>query len=196
MTAPVYVVSGWMRSGTSMMMHALETGGMEAAYRTQRDKMRVAHADKWYDPNPGGLYELHRDDYRRAGFPAGYEGKLVKALRRGPSRMAHVDGGIKCVYMLRDHEEQRQSLMGFFGNVPPTVEKLAAETELNLAAIRARDDIDLMTLEYADVIADPKGRLAEVAAFFGVDLDVDKAASVVSPDLYRYRKENLEPGVV
>lgn len=81
---PVYVIGGFMRSGTSMMMRALEAGGMEACYRKSRDQMKARYADDQYDPNAGGLYELERRDYRRPDFPIGYEGKLIKCLQRGP----------------------------------------------------------------------------------------------------------------
>ena len=71
----LYVVSGFMRTGTSMMMKALEAGGLEACYRQSREEMRLRFADEHYDPNVGGLYELEREDYREKGFPRKYEGK-------------------------------------------------------------------------------------------------------------------------
>lgn len=193
---PVYVIGGWMRSGTSMMMRALRAGGMDVAYSPAREETRRRHADQWYDPNAGGLLELDQADYQAPGFPAGYEGRLIKCLRSGPSRMAHMPGGIRVVYMLRDHEEQRQSLLAFFGRVPPSVQQLEAETARNLAAIRARADIALMTLEYTTVLADPHAAMAGVARFFGVRLDVAAAAAVVDPALYRYRAPELVPGIV
>ena len=76
----LYVVSGFMRTGTSMMMRALEAGGMNAAYRISREKMREHYADEFYDPNIGGLYELERKDYQSFYFPRQFEGKLIKAL--------------------------------------------------------------------------------------------------------------------
>ena len=58
----LYIVSGFMRTGTSMMMKALEAGGLEAAYQQSREAMRKRYADEHYDPNVGGRYELRRRD--------------------------------------------------------------------------------------------------------------------------------------
>lgn len=196
--APVYVVSGWMRTGTSMMMQALAAGGMDAAYRPGRDQMVARYADDAYHPNGGGLWELERRDYLAAGFPAGYEGRLIKCLRRGPARMVQSPGGIRVVYMLRDPEEIRQSFMAFFPRSrPPGVRQLEAENARNLEAIRARDDVAVITMHYVDeVLADPAAALHRVADHFGVQLDVAAAAAVVDPARRRYRASELVPGIV
>jgi len=64
----LYVVSGFMRTGTSMMMRALENAGMNASYKQSRDEMKSRFADEFYDPNIGGLYELEREDYQKKTF--------------------------------------------------------------------------------------------------------------------------------
>lgn len=193
---PTYVVSGWMRSGTSMMMRALEAGGMEACYRVSRDVMKNRYADEHYDPNLGGLYELERKDYAAPDFPAGYEGKLIKALRMGVAHMNVMPGGIKCLFMLRDPEEQRQSYMAFFGGQAPTVEVISQQVERARLGAYNRRDTEVLELAYRDVIEVPYQSFERVKAFFGVDLDVAKAAAIVDPELYRYRLEALEVGVV
>jgi hypothetical protein len=196
--APVFVVSGWMRSGTSMLMRALEAGGMDAAYRGSRDEMADRAADEHWHPQHGhGLYELERADYSTPGFPRGYEGRLVKCLRGSPARMSWMLGGIRVVYMLRDFEEIRQSYGAFFpASIPPSVEWLARETDANLTAIGGRDHVDLMTLRYEAVLADPVAELGRVGAFVGVPLDVGAAARVVDPALRRFRAVELVPGIV
>ncbi len=52
----IYLVSGDMRTGTSMMMQALEAGGLEAVYNENRDRMNQQYGDKDYQPNGGGFY--------------------------------------------------------------------------------------------------------------------------------------------
>lgn len=193
---PVYVVSGWMRSGTSMMMKALEAGGMEAVYRQSRDEMKNRYADEQYDPNIGGLYELEREDYQKPDFPRGYEGKLIKALRLGPGRMRVMPSGIKVLWMHRDHEEQRQSYMAFFGQKPPSVEQIAQQCELGLESAKNRRDTEVLEVQYTDVIEHPHEVFTRIAQFFGVNLDIAAAAAVVNPELYRFRREELEVGIV
>lgn len=196
MSKPVYVVSGWMRSGTSAMMRALEAGGMEACYRQSRDVMKNRYRDEHYDPNVGGLYELERADYQKPDFPRGYEGKLIKALQLGPAQMRTMPGGIRVVFMRRPAEEQRQSYMAFFGGQAPTVEQIEARVERALEAARNRRDTEVMELEYADVIAEPRKCLAQVGLFFGRRLDLDAATAVIDPTLYRYKLAELEVGIV
>ena len=85
---PIYIVSGWMRSGTSMMIRALEAGGMEAVYTP-------GHPD----------YELSKEDYRLNRSPELYEGKVVKSLRFGTEQMWPWPGGYRVVFMDRDSRE-------------------------------------------------------------------------------------------
>lgn len=44
----IYIVSGFMRSGTSMMMQALIAGGMQASFSTQRNQFANNLADDYY----------------------------------------------------------------------------------------------------------------------------------------------------
>lgn len=193
---PVYVISGFMRSGTSMMMKALEAGGMEACYRQSRDEMKNRFADEHYDPNIGGLYELERKDYLKPDFPRGYEGKLIKALQLGPGRMKVMPGGIKVVFMRRDAEEQRQSYDAFFGQDAYTAKGIEERVKDSLDAIYNRRDTTCLELWYANVIEHPRESMERVQTFFGADLDIDAAVSVVDPQYYRFRLDELEVGIV
>ena len=124
MDKTVYVVSGFMRTGTSMMMRALESGGMTACYRQSRDEMRLRFADEHYDPNIGGLYELAPKDYQDKNFPEPYKGKLIKGLNFCVPRMKVMPDGIRVVLMLRDKEEIRQSYDAFFGKQLKNLDQL------------------------------------------------------------------------
>lgn len=192
---PVYVVGGFMRSGTSMMMRALEAGGMTACYRQSRDEMKARFADAHYDPNVGGLYELERTDYLKPDFPRGYEGKLIKALRMGPARMAVMPGGSRVLFMRRDAEEIRQSCMAFFGSADWTVEGIESQVRQSLEAIRNRRDTEVMEVPYRSVVEHSAEWFARIRDF-GFPIDAEKAAAVVSDQHLRYRRENLEVGIV
>lgn len=192
---PVYIVGGFMRSGTSMMMRAMEAGGMDACYRLSRDEMKNRFADVHYDPNVGGLYELERADYLKPDFPRGYEGKLIKALRMGPARMSVMPGGLRVLFMRRDAEEIRQSCMAFFGSADWAVESIESQVRQSLEAIRNRRDTELMEVPYRAVVESPVEWFTRIREF-GFPIDVEKAAAVVSDQHLRYRRENLEVGIV
>lgn len=190
----VFVVGGYMRSGTSMMMKALEAGGMDARYRASREEMRLHYADEHYDPNIGGLYELERSDYLKSDFPRGYEGKLIKALRLGVAQMNVMPGGIRVLFMRRDAEEIRQSYMAFFGRSDTTVEGIEAATKRSLELARNRRDTRVMEVPYRGVVENP-GHWFRRIHRFGFCIDEKKAVAVVQDSLLRYRLEDLTVGI-
>jgi hypothetical protein len=191
----LYVVSGFMRTGTSMMMKALEAGGLDAAYRQSRELMRRRFADTHYDPNVGGLYELARADYMAPDFPAKYNGRLIKALNSGVPAMNVMPSGIRVVFMRRDAEEIRQSYLAFFGQDLP-MGNFQPRMERVLAVIRNRRDVvSCHEFWFRDVVADPAGHFA-VLAEAGWPIAPAACAAVVDPGCCRYRREHLEEGIV
>ena len=49
----------------------------------------------------------------------------------------------------------------------------------------------MIELRYRDVLSDPEGQARKIQSFLGTDLEIEKMAAVVDPDLYRNRAENL-----
>jgi len=153
----IYIVSGYMRSGTSMMMQALEAGGMEVACSLGRDARMNA---KWgapdYLPNQR-YYELEPEDYRDASFPAAYEGRLVKCLWGGALRLRPVTS-YRVVFMRRETQAIQQSLTAFFGT--PTAETRSADFQRHLdnavSILRDRRSVaSLHEVGYSDVVRNP-----------------------------------------
>jgi len=190
----LYVVSGFMRTGTSMMMKALEEGGLEAEYKQSRDEMKNHFADENYDPNIGGLYELNRNDYLEFGFPEKYKGKLIKALNQGVSRMA-VMPGIRVVFMMRDPEEIRQSYEAFFGKPLSNMEHYKRNMQDCIERIKNRKDvISLNIFNYRDVVKNPLKHF-KILKDAGWEIDVEKAVKVVDSKYCRFKKEILTIGI-
>lgn len=188
-----YIVSGYMRTGTSMMMKALEAGGLETAFNPVRDKMNEQHGDDDYKPNVGGFYELHRTEYRQDGFPRMYQGKLLKCLWGGLQKF--VVGNYKVVFMMRDPEEIRQSFEAFFnGQAPPTLEKYNEIMKDTIDMLKNRKDTQLTILKYRDVINNPRKEFQKLRDV-GWEIDIDKCVSIVKPDLCRFKIENLTVGI-
>lgn len=192
----LYVVSGFMRTGTSMIMKALEAGGMDAEYKQSREEMRKRFADEKYDPNIGGLYELERSDYQQPDFPKKYKSKLIKVLNMGVPRMAVMPDGVRVIFMRRDAEEIRQSYMAFFGRNLGGTENLDKRMEDIIGRIKNRKDI--LTLDvfwFREVIEKPK-RHFKILKSHGWNIDVEKAISVIDPKYCRYKREELTVGIV
>jgi len=184
-----YIVSGFMRTGTSMMMQALAEGGLEPAYNPVRDKMNKDFGDNDYQPNPGGFYELTRQDYRQPGFPHQFEGKLIKCLFGGLPRMAV--GNYKVVFMMRDPEEIRQSYESFFNKpAPPILNQYDQIMKDSIDMLKNRKDTEVIVFEYRKVVEDPLEHF-RILKRNEWDIDVNKAAASVNPELCRYRLEEL-----
>lgn len=188
-----YVVSGFMRTGTSMMMKALEAGGLKTAYNKARDAMNTQQGDNDYQPNEGGFYELTRQEYLSPDFPMNIDGNLFKCLSGGMPRLPN--GKYKIVFMMRDPEEIRQSFEAFFhGSKLPNIQNYHKMMERVLGIMDVRTDMDVTVFQYRDVLADPIKHFTQLKEA-GWPIDAQKAATIVEPTKCRFRKELLIPGV-
>lgn len=152
----LYIVSGFMRSGTSMMMKALEAGGLEAAYSDKRnERMNKRWGDSNYTPNDN-YYELDAADYRNDDFPHAYDGKLIKCLWGGLPMMAPCDARV--VFMRRKKEEIQQSLYVAFGTDKGPVNTPDFDSRLEHIISIARDRRSFRGVDviwYDDVLSHP-----------------------------------------
>ena len=188
-----YIVSGYMRTGTSMMMQALEAGGLKTAFNPIRNKMNKQHGDKDYKPNPGGFYELSRKEYSQYGFPRMYQGKLIKCLWGGLWKF--FPGDYLIVFMRRDPEEIRQSYEAFFDQPPPPSFKNFKDiTKDTLEYIKVRKDMQVLEINYRDVIDNPKKIFTQIKKF-GFPININKATKVVDPTQYRFQLDKLTKGI-
>ena len=183
---PCYVVSSISRSGSSMMMRCLVEGGMDAAYDDHQEPLNVQFGDGDYLPNGDGFFAL-QEDFRDPAFYAKYEGRLVKVPWRELRSLP--EGDYRVVFMLRDPREISASMERFMPGWGG--ERVLAETcylgavNTLLAQLRARGDMEVSTLDYAAVVANPAKQLASL----GWPIDAKNAARVVDAALHRFRLE-------
>lgn len=187
----IYVVSGYMRTGTSMMMSALETGGYKALKSKVRDKLNKHAGDEYYQPNPNGFYE-DLDEWRKPDFPSGHEGELVKIMSQRIGRIPVLK--YKVVFMLRDKEEIRQSYEAAFNRPAPNISNYDELMQRVVKWIKNRRDMQVVTLNYRDVIEKPRESFVKLQKA-GWDFDIEKAIAKIDKKLYRFRKERLEVGI-
>jgi hypothetical protein len=194
MTAPVdknflTIVSGLPRSGTSMMMRMLETGGLPVMI----DLIREAD-----DDNPNGYYEF----------------EAVKHTKEDPTWLEDSDGKVvKMVYrLLYDLPEDRTYYVLFMGRHLDEVlasqrvmlerhgtgadgitdaqmrAMFQAEIDKFFKWIADRPCFKMIRVDYNNLLADPQAELTKVNEFLGGGLDVEAMAATVDPSLYRNRK--------
>jgi hypothetical protein len=185
----LYIVSGYMRSGTSMMMKALIAGGMDAAYSASRDeqmnqKFGEPDVPHGYKPNEK-YYELELEDYRRVTFPHEYEGKLIKCLIEGAQKIRPCEARI--VVMRRFRDEIYRSCLAAFDGVPPPVMDPTFDQYMDKAVEVLRDRRSYRSVDvvwYDEVISSPRAVFARLKKS-GWPVNVMKACRIPKASLKR-----------
>lgn len=197
----IYIVSGFIRSGTSMMMRMLEAGGLPVAVN---ERVRPRDAN-----NPHGYYEtfafLELDPIGLANMDA-IEGMAVKVLANALDRWPE-DRQAKVIFMDRSMAERVRSMETFFRTypgytgptppLPPTsgpilVGGYPAQQRKRIAAM---PQLDVLTVQYAEAKTSPTVAAVRVRDHLGVNLDTKVMASIYTDNLYRNRawSRNVEP---
>jgi len=173
-----------------MMMRMLEAGGMPVL----TDRIRTADED-----NPQGYYEFERVKQieQDQGWLEDAKGKAVKMIA---ALLKHMPGDYqyKVVFMRRNIQEilasQRQMLLRR-GEPTDTVsdERMAALFAQHLqrveAWLSAQPNVEVLYVDYNQMLRQPAMHAAEVNRFLGHKLDLERMAAVVEPDLYRQRQQ-------
>lgn len=169
----VFVVSGFSYSGTTMMMKALEAGGMKLGYDTT-------------DPGLCDARELSNRQANVPSFPENYIGHLIKVQAVGLERM-HAMPRIKVVFMRRDVEEIVEAYRSWTGLENITAEQVQQAIERGLLQARNRKDLSLIEVSMHAVMDSPANELEAIGRFFGVALDLEAAAVAVHIPAFRNR---------
>ena len=184
----ITIVSGLPRSGTSMMMQAIEAGGIPAL----TDNIRKKDED-----NPKGYYEFEpvkktRDD---PSWVPGARGKVVKMvyilLYDLPEEYEY-----RVIFMRRNIDEvlaSQKTMLERSGKQGAKIsdEKLAALFKTQLEKfdhwIETRKNFSILPVDYKDILTSPKSQCERINKFLGGVLDIDASTAVVNPSLYRNR---------
>jgi hypothetical protein len=187
MNAPVLIVSGLPRSGTSLMMQMLANGGLTVL----TDHIRTADTD-----NPRGYYELEKvkkikDD---ASWLPEARGKVVKMVSQ---LLYHLPPSetYRIIFMERDLDEmlisQEKMLQRLNRNAAPR-DEIKRSFTLHLGRLRdwlsQQPNMQVLYVRYNDLLAHPEQQAAGVNAFLGGQADVERMAKSVDPSLYRNRR--------
>jgi predicted AlkP superfamily phosphohydrolase/phosphomutase/tetratricopeptide (TPR) repeat protein len=189
----VLVVSGLPRSGTSMLMQMLEAGGV----RVLTDRVRAADED-----NPKGYFEFEavKKLMRDPGWLPAARGMAVKIV--APLVCSLPPGSSYRVLLLeRDCDEvlDSQAKMiarrgGSEDNFPERRARLREEftriIERTKKMLGSRGDVELMGMQYREIVRDPARAAARINGFLGGTLDTERMAAAVDRTLHRNRRQN------
>lgn len=186
----VIVVSGLPRSGTSMMMKMLNACKIPLLV----DDIRKPDED-----NPKGYYEFKRakdlaSDNSWLDLACGTAVKIVSPLLQ----YLNMDKGItyRIIFMLRNIDEilaSQKKMADRLGHAKDNIENsiLKQNYSVHLEQVKnwleKQEDIDVLYLNYADVVGNPVSTIESIVAFLGIKLDAQNIAEVVDATLYRQR---------
>ena len=186
----IYIVSGLHRSGTSMMMSALVEGGIIPIYSKQREKAMRLNNTKDYTVNPDGFYEVGQQEYMRLGFTSELPSECCVKIQALGLPILSAAKGYKIIYMRRDPAAIKKSFIKAFSEREfnkkyddwPT--HYFALLDGVKAIMQQRRDVELLELQFDDVISNPRKVFTQIAAM-GVPIDINKAISIVKPEFKR-----------
>lgn len=185
----VTIVSGLPRSGTSLMMKMLESGGMEVL----ADDLREADVD-----NPEGYYEFERvkklpDD---TGWIEDAKGKVVKVLAELIKHLPD-EHNYRIIFMMRNIEEiirSQKKMIVRRGEDPDPIpdEEMRELLKKYLVSLKnyinSQDNMEVLYVSYNDLMEEPLDPVEEIIEFFDEDLDLENMLDCIDENLYRNRK--------
>ncbi len=188
--APIVVVSGLPRSGTSMAMKMLEAGGMPLLV----DGIRTADED-----NPKGYYELERvKDLDKNPDKAWLKEARGKAVKIISFLLKDLPGGnnYKVLFMHRELAEvlaSQAKMLDRRGEETKTddarmSELYAKHLQKTRQLLAESDCFEVLELHYKQVIENPGESARRIQEFVELPLDVAKMTQVADKGLYRNRK--------
>ncbi len=188
--APIVIVSGLPRSGTSMTMKMLEAGGMELV----TDGTRAAD-----ESNPRGYFELERvltlDKSADKTWLEGARGKAIKIISMLLTHLPEVHN-YRVIFMRRHLQEvivSQNKMLVQRGEADDTTSNARMielyEAHLNKIArfLSGRGCFEVLEVEYKDVLDQPVEQARRINRFLGGRLDTTRMAAVVEQELYRNR---------
>lgn len=182
----MYVVTGFPRSGTSMMMRCLQFAGIEPVVSASRETAMAKRNIGPYAANPYGFFEHDEREALRVGFLESIEdGRAIKLLPTTltclPVRPTTV------IWMRRDTSEIRSSYERTFPKedfdkkFPAWPRTHDVQIQGIQPILKDRRSIELIEVQYRDVIENPVGALSVLP------IDARRAAAAVDSSLYRNR---------
>ena len=190
MSKPVIIVSGLPRSGTSMMMKMLESGGL----RILSDNRRKPDED-----NPRGYYEYEKVKDLKKDSTCIYEmeGKVVKVISM---LLYYLPPGMdyRIIFMQRNMREILDSQGRMLERLGKPRKKSdddhlekGFEEHLNKITdwLADQENMDCMFINYNKIFDDPLLFCARIQDFVGEGLDIKAMSGAIDPSLYRNRQE-------
>ena len=184
----ITIVSGLPRSGTSMMMQILESGGMKIV----TDNIRKANED-----NPYGYYEYEKvkEIKEDTGWLKETRGKAFKMVSQLLYDLPS-DENFKVIFMKRKMNEilaSQSKMLERMGSRKDGTSDVKMGEFFNKHLLKvidwmeSRKYIDVLYIDYNDLLINPDEHIKTLNRFLNYKLNEEKAVKVIDKSLYRNR---------
>lgn len=189
--APITVVSGLPRSGTSMMMQMLEASGMPILCDHERTRD---------ESNPNGYYELEavKSTARDASWVEAAPGHVVKVIH---ALLPHLpaDYRYRVILMQRDVREVVTSQSRMLGSLESDASQLSDERLADIFRVQLDETRQLLerdprfewiAVRHADLFDEDDLTVRRICRFLDLSDCAEAMRDRVDPALYRVRAES------
>jgi hypothetical protein len=184
-----YIVSGLERSGTSMLMQILDSGGIPSEF--DQDSRPPD------DDNPRGYFELEGGKIinklmnKEFSFES-YKGRFIKITAYGLKFLP--EGDYKIIYSQRNIEEILDSMEKMAKiqdeNREDTRIVFTKLNDMIMSQIKERKDIDVLFVSYNEIVTNPKENVTKIFNFLdSSEFDLESMIAAVDQSLYRKRRQ-------
>jgi len=178
----ITIVSGLPRSGTSLMMQMLEKGGMDILTDSKREA-DISNPKGYYEFEP--VMSIHKDN-SWLGEAQEKTVKIVAPLLK----FLNSNYRYKIIFMTRDLTEvikSQQVMQGKATDIfPMSLVEAYHKLLKNVESWENREaGVEMIYMNYKDVLENPVGMAEKVQKFIGKTLDVEAMASCIDKNLYR-----------
>ena len=183
-----YIVSGVVRSGTSMMMQILSAGEIPIAFEK---KLRPSD-----EHNPKGYFELEGgkiiDRLREGTLKIDkYKGKFIKITAYGLQYLP--PGNYRIIYMERNLDEILDSMQKMAGiqdkDRNATKESFRKLNEKIKKEMSTREDVNVLLINYNNTLSSPEITMKKIFNFLEQpSMNLEKMINTIDKSLYRERR--------
>jgi hypothetical protein len=174
----LYLVTGIFRTGTNMMMLALQAGGLVIPEDVNKSMILRKDYPEERHPNVGGFFELDTMKLYSKDFQTDYDEKLIKVVFSSLRYVPEMPNGMRIVFMTRNPDEMLASANEFFPGMELEMKLELERQDTKIEKLRARPDVkSLDVLKYQDVLKNPLEQF-ELLKQHGWPIDPVKCATI------------------
>ncbi len=180
----IVLVSGLPRSGTSLMMQMLDSGGLDILTDNNR-KADISNPKGYYEYDP--VMSIHKDN-------SWLENAKNKSVKIVAPLLKYLDTQYryKIIFMRRDLTEvvkSQQTMIGKDTEVLPLKLFDAYKKQLNQVDVWKEKEpgVELIYVNYKDLVKEPHEIVTKIEDFIGKELNKTSMVSCIDEKLYRNR---------